>query len=282
MLPLSVAIVCKNNENTITRTLESVKPLAAEIVAVDSGSTDRTIEILESFGARVIPSPWLGFVATKQRALEACTQPWVLALDSDESLLPELAGEVSHALGTPNDGVAGYWMNRKVYYDDRPLNFAWQPEWRLRLVRRERAYWTGLDPHDRLELSASPSGDTGRTVRLRGDMRHDSIASFADFLAKQASHARTMAASMKAQGQRGGALRLMTSPIGAFLKQAVAKQSWRDGWPGLLAAASAAAGTLMKHAILIELCRRGAGSPGPEQNAPTRPSPTPPDCAART
>lgn len=264
MLPLSVAIVCKNNESTIARTLESVRPLAAEIVAVDSGSTDRTIEILECFGARVIRSPWLGFVATKQKALEACTQPWVLALDSDESLLPELAREVSRVLGSPNDGIDGYWMNRKVYYDDRPLNFAWQPEWRLRLVRRERAYWTGLDPHDRMELrekvgetpGANAGGQRGRTEQLRGDMRHDSIASFAEFLAKQASHARIMAASMKAEGQRGSVRKLVTSPIGAFLKQMVAKQSWRDGWPGVLAAASTAAGTLMKHAILIELSRR--------------------------
>ncbi len=256
MLPLSVAIVCKNNESTIARTLESVRPLAAEIVAIDSGSTDRTIEILESFGARVIRSPWLGFVATKQKALEASAQAWVLALDSDESLLPELAREVSRVLGSPNDGVDGYWMNRKVYYDDRPLNFAWQPEWRLRLVRRERASWTGLDPHDRLELRESPGGSRGRTERLRGDMRHDSIASFAEFLGKQASHARIMAASMKAEGQRGSVRKLVASPIGAFLKQMVAKQSWRDGWPGVLAAASTAAGTLMKHAILIELCRR--------------------------
>jgi len=256
MLPLSATIVCKNNEGTIARTLESVKPLAAEIVAIDSGSTDRTIEILESFGARVIRSAWLGFVATKQKALEACTQPWVVALDSDESLLPELAGEVARVLSTPNDGVQGYWMNRKVYYDGRPLNFAWQPEWRLRLVRRERAYWTGLDPHDRMELREDPGGVGPRTERLRGDMRHDSIATFAEFLAKQASHARIMAASMKSEGQRGSVRKLMTSPIGAFLKQAVVKQSWRDGWPGILAAASGAVGTLMKHAILIELCRR--------------------------
>ncbi|MBL8762613.1 MAG: glycosyltransferase family 2 protein [Phycisphaerae bacterium] len=256
MLPLSVAIVCKNNESTIARTLESVKPLAAEIVAVDSGSTDRTIEILKSFDARVVRSPWLGFVATKQKSLEACTQPWVLALDSDESLLPTLAQSVARVLGSPSDGVDGFWMNRKVYYDDRPLNFAWQPEWRLRLVRRERASWTGLDPHDRMELRESPGGVVPRTEKLRGDMRHDSIAGFSEFLVKQASHARTMAISMKAEGHKGSVLKLLTSPVGAFVKQAVFKQSWRDGWPGVLAAASTAAGTLMKHAILIELNRR--------------------------
>src|SRR5690606_18481587 len=81
-LPLSVAIVCRNNERTIGRTLESVRGMAAEIVAVDSGSTDGTIDLLEQAGARVIRSEWLGHVKTKQMALEACSQEWVLCLDS--------------------------------------------------------------------------------------------------------------------------------------------------------------------------------------------------------
>src|SRR4029077_4245626 len=88
---LSVAIVCKDNAATIGRTLDSVRGLAGEIVAVDSGSTDGTIGMLDAAGARVIRSEWLGHVKTKQKAMEACTRDWVLCLDSDESLEPELA-----------------------------------------------------------------------------------------------------------------------------------------------------------------------------------------------
>ena len=247
---LSVAIVCRNNQATIGRTLESVSGLAAELVAVDSGSTDGTISLLEKHGARVIRSEWKGHVATKQMALEACTQEWVLSLDSDESLQPELNRSVTDAVARNDAAIDGYEVNRKVWYRDRPLNFAWQPERRLRLVRRGKARWTGLDPHDRLELGS------GRPAPLlAGDLRHDSISTFPEFLAKQAQHARTMAASMHREGQRGSYVRLLTSPSGAMLKQLIVKQAWRDGWAGWLAAGSTAAASLMKHIALLELSR---------------------------
>ncbi|MEO0631963.1 MAG: glycosyltransferase, partial [Planctomycetota bacterium] len=88
-MKLSVAIVCKNNADTIGRTLDSVRHLddSMEIVAVDSGSTDDTKPMLREAGARVIESDWLGFVKTKNKALAECTGEWVLALDSDESVL---------------------------------------------------------------------------------------------------------------------------------------------------------------------------------------------------
>jgi hypothetical protein len=248
-MALSIAIICRNNEATIGRTLESVAGLAPEIVAVDSGSTDGTIALLERHGARVIRTDWRGYVATKQLALDACTREWALCLDSDESLLPELRTAIERALATDHPGTDGYLVNRKVFYRGRPLNHAWQPERRLRLVRRGRARWTGLDPHDRLELLE------GATALLAGDLRHDSISTFPDFLAKQALHARTMAQSLRREGHTGSLLRLIASPPGAFLKQLLIKQAWRDGWPGWLAAASTAAATLMKHAALVELTR---------------------------
>lgn len=260
---LSVAIVCKNNADTIGRTLDSVRGLigSMEIVAVDSGSTDETIPMLHEAGARVIESEWLGFVATKNKALDACTGEWVLALDSDESVLPELAEAIKVALAEPGER-AGFLVNRKVFYRGEPLNFAWQPEWRLRLVRRELFHWIGLDPHDHL----APKADTQQIARLAGDLRHDSIeGGFGLFLEKQARHARTMAASMHAEGRRGSVWKLVTSPVGAFCKQAIGKQAWRDGRAGWMAAASTAAGTLMKHAALLEFDHApGKGEPLPD------------------
>lgn len=261
---LSVAIVCQDNEATIGRTLESVTGLAAEIVAVDSGSTDGTIALLERHRARVIRSEWKGFVATKQMALEACTQPWVLCLDSDESVEPDLRVSIEAAVARDERGVDGYSVNRKVYYQGRPLNYAWQPERRVRVVRRGRAFWAGLDPHDHLAL-ADPRG--GRVVLLPGTLRHDSIATFAEFLRKQTEHARVMARSLHGSGRRGSLWSLIGSPPGTFLKQMVLKQAWRDGWPGWLAAASAAAGALMKHAMLIELSRTSSTGANPADPA---------------
>lgn len=248
-LPLSVAIVCKNNEATIERTLASVAPLAREIVALDSGSTDRTIEILTSFGARVERIQWQGHVKTKQLALESCSQEWILSVDSDESVEPDLAANIRSLIEINASTINGVEMNRAVFYRGRFLKHVWQPEWRLRLVRRGRARWTGLDPHDKLELtSASPT-------RISGILRHDSFLTFADHFRAQCAHSRTMAASLHAAGKRGSYVRLLTSPAGAFIKQLVLKRGFLDGYPGWLAASSTAAGALMKHAILIEMSR---------------------------
>src|SRR3954471_20639264 len=269
-LPLSIPIVCRNNEGTIGRTLESVAGLAAEIVVVDSGSTDGTLGLLERAGARVIRTEWKGHVATKQMALEACAQPWVLALDSDEALTPELRASVEQSLQV-EPALDGFVLNRKVYYRGRPLNHAWQPEPRLRLVRRERAAWSGLDPHDHLTLRTGPGGGEARTGRLRGDLRHDSIATFGEFLAKQTTHARTMARSLHQAGERGSYTKLVTSPTGAFFKQIVLKQAWRDGWAGWLAASSTAAGTLMKHICLLELDHTAGHDRNPDGERPRAP-----------
>lgn len=260
-MTLSVAIVCKSNEATIGRTLDSVRGLADEIVAVDSGSTDRTIDLLEAADARVIRTDWKGYVATKQMALDACTRDWVLCLDSDESLDTTLAEEIRRFLANPGQATAAR-MNRKVFYNDRPLNHAWQPEWRTRLVRRGLYRWAGLDPHDYLE-SINPDQQAAGVATLRGTLRHDSISTFADFRRKQVSHARTMARSMQLEGRRGSLLRLITSPAGAFLKQMVLKRAFLDGWPGVQAAYSTAYATALKHAALLRLRREEAAKSKP-------------------
>ncbi len=276
-LPLSVAIVCKNNADTIGRTLASVQGLVqdgGEIVAIDSGSTDGTIELIEralgegGAGGRVIRSEWLGHIRTKQKALEATRhwqtgQGWVLSIDSDESVEPGLAAAIGAAIErddpTNDRGVLGYEVNRRTYYKGTPLRHVWQPEWRLRLVRAGHARWGGLDPHDKLELVGDGKG--GRIERLvAGDdavLRHDSFPTFAAHFATQVKHATTMAHSLHAAGEKGSLLSLLVSPPGAFVKQLVLKQGFRDGLPGWLAASSAAVAAMVKHAVLLERSYKG-------------------------
>ena len=265
-LPLSVAIICRDNESSLPRTLDSLLPLdPAEIVGVDSGSTDATRRVLEDRGARVVHQDWLGHVRQKQHALELCTQPWILSLDSDESLEPELSVAIREAVERDDPSVGAYSLNRRVFYAGRFLNHAWQPEWRTRLVRHGQASWGGYDPHDKLDLTDEARGGLGlRVDRLRGVLRHDSMETISAFLAKQASHAHIAARSYRAMGRRGSVAKLVVSPTGAFLKQVVVRQAWRDGWRGWVAASATAAGALMKHAALIELSHTdGSPRPGP-------------------
>lgn len=272
-LPLSVAIVCKSNERTIGRTLDSVRGLASEIVAVDSGSTDSTIPMLEEAGARVVRSEWLGHIRTKQKALELCAQPWVLSIDSDESVEPDLARSIRQVIAENDPGVAACRVNRKVWYLGRFLNHAWQPEWRTRLVRRElvpgRVRWGGVDPHDKLMVDQG----AGRVLDLEGVLRHDTIADFASFLEAQVRLSRVSAENLREAGRASSLWKLMTSPPGAFAKQLVLKSAWRDGWRGWCAAGSAAAATLMKQIILLDLQGRAReGLAGDGRGEPTRTS----------
>ncbi len=246
---LSVSIVCFNSMRTIEAVVKSVQDLAGEMIAVDSGSTDGTIAILEAAGARVIHQPWLGYVKQKQFALEHCTGAWILHLDADEPVSPELAKSVRAAIARNDPGTAGYDINRKVIYAGRVLEHAWQPEWRLRLVRQGAARWAGFDPHDTMELIDPQSS---LIARLDGALIHDTMPSMGEFLERQARHAKTSAKSLAAAGKTTSPLKLITSPTGAFLKQIVLRHAWRDGWRGWAAAGATAAAALMKHLALLE------------------------------
>lgn len=248
--------------------LESLRPVVSglkeadhdcEIVAYDSGSTDATLSMLESAGARILKGAWHGHIATKQMVLQACRGEWRLHLDSDESLEPACAGALVRFLCAPGK-FRGARINRKVWYLDAWLDHVWQPEWRLRLVRGEdveagHARWGGLDPHDKLELIGPAA--VGPVADLEGDVRHESFVDMADHLQKQVGHARTSAASLAAAGNRGSYRRLLISPPGAVFKQLVLRGGWRDGWRGWTASFSTGIATAMKHAMLIELTRKG-------------------------
>ncbi|MDX2146454.1 MAG: glycosyltransferase family 2 protein [Planctomycetota bacterium] len=274
---LSIAIICKNNQTTIGRTLEASGSLAAavhrqhqsaransdrgvheliEIVAVDSGSTDGTLALLESAGARIIRTDWRGYVGTKQFALEACRGDWILSLDSDESPEPELIETIAALVIAGQASEDAFEINRKIWYAGAFLEHAWQPEWRLRLVRRGVARWTGIDPHDKLEVQRHyKEGGAPSVSRLprSAAIRHDCLESPWAFLGRQVSHSRLFAQGLFDAGKRTSPLRLATSPAGAFLKQLLLKRAWRDGWRGWVASACHAAASGMKHACLLHI-----------------------------
>lgn len=245
-LPLSVAIVTLNEEASLPRLLASIRSLASEIIIIDSGSKDRTAEIAREHQAIFETAPWSGFTAQKNRAMERCSHPWVLSLDADEEISPELATSIREFLkdGGPA-GVVGAWLNRRTWYLGAWIWHAWYPEWRLRLVRRGRGKWGGIEPHSSIECE-------GSTVRLQGDLLHYSFRDLQDHLQRTIRYARTAAESYAARGREFRWYYLLLSPWVAFFKHLVLKQGWRDGWRGWLISAIRMLDCFAKYAFLLE------------------------------
>jgi len=226
---LSVAIVALNEEANIGRTLESVR-WADEIVLVDSGSTDRTREIAQRYGAKVIVEPWRGHVAQKNYALALCTQTWVLALDADEEVSFLLAKEIQNAIVDP-DALNGYWMPRKNLFLGRWIRFGgFYPDPKLRLFRRGEGYSTGHDPHDRYELKA------GRAVgRLKNPLIHYAYPTLSYYLEHMNSYSSLGAKLAVANGHRSfSVLNIVVRPMLTFVYNYFIRLGFLDGREGLL------------------------------------------------
>ncbi|MGE4294845.1 MAG: glycosyltransferase family 2 protein [Campylobacterales bacterium] len=246
-LPLSVAVITLNEEANLARCLESVRALRpAEIVVVDSGSTDKTAEIAARFGARFEHNDWPGHVKQKNHAFSQCVQPWVLSLDADECLTPELAESILRLFENGEPNRDGYWLNRRTWYLGEWIWHAWYPEWRLRLVRREKARWVGTDPHDKLEVD-------GATARLTGgDFLHYSYSDLTDHLHRMQKYAQIAARAEAAKGKPFRWTKLLFSPPGRLFKSLFIKGAWRDGWRGVVIAFSDATSAFMKYAYMYE------------------------------
>jgi glycosyltransferase involved in cell wall biosynthesis len=246
-LPLSVAIITLNEERNLPRCLESIRELATEIVVVDSNSTDGTRAIAERFGAKFEIHPWQGQIAQCRVALSRCTQPWVLCLDADEALSPELAKSIRGIFAAGEPSVNGFSVNRCTFYLGRWIRHVWYPEWRLRLARRTVAEWGGREPHYVLKVP-------GVTGRLDGDLLHYSFRDLQDHLHKSIKWARMSAYGAPTESRAFVFLcvGMIFSSWWAFFRQLVFKQGWRDGWRGWLIAGVTMVGTFAKYAFAQE------------------------------
>jgi glycosyltransferase involved in cell wall biosynthesis len=243
---LGVSIITRDEEDRIGDCLASVA-FADEVLVVDSGSTDRTVAIARELGARVIVRDWPGYVAQKNFALEQATTDWVLCLDADERVSPRLAQQIRGAVDAAPAATAGYRMARKTFYLGRwIMHGGWYPDWKVRLVRRGRARWGGIDPHDRLE----PEGQVGT---LAGDLEHRTYRDIKDHLRTIDRFSSVAAGELHARG-RGGALAgmLLNAPA-KFLKMYVLKRGFLDGLPGFVVAVLGSYYVFLRYAKLWEM-----------------------------
>lgn len=230
-MSLSVAIVAMDEEANIGRTLASVR-WADEIVLVDSGSKDRTREIAHEQGARVIEEPWRGYVAQKQYAVELCTKDWVLLLDADEEVSPELGEELRAALASPGE-INGFWLPRKNLFLGRWMRHGgFYPDPKLRLFRNGMGFVTGHDPHDRCELK--PTGPQ-HTRHFKNPIVHYTYPTLSYYIAHMNRYSSLGAELAVSQGKRSFSLAdIVIRPLATFFYNYVVRFGFLDGREGLL------------------------------------------------
>jgi glycosyltransferase involved in cell wall biosynthesis len=244
---LTVTLVTLNEEDRLRTCLETVG-FADEIVVVDAGSSDKTVELARSFTDHVFIRAWEGFAGQKNWALKQAHGDWILALDADEEVSPELGDEIRRVLGSAG-GPDGYRMPRRNIFWGRWIRHGrLYPDWQLRLFRRGSGRFVERDVHESVDVS-------GPIGCLRGALVHRSYRDVADFV-ERANRYTSLAAAEWARAGRGiGVVDLALRPAGRFLSMYVVHRGCLDGWRGFLLAGLYAYYVFVRSAKIWERAR---------------------------
>ena len=224
---ISVTVITWNEEERLRRCLESVA-WADEIVVVDAGSDDKTVEIARGFTDHVLVRAWDGFAPQKNFAAERATGDWVLSLDADEEVSPELAAEIRRLVAAP--AADGYLLPRRNIFWGRWVRHGLlYPDWQLRLFRRGRGRFVAREVHESVEVD-------GRVDRLSAALVHRSYRDVADFIARTNRYTTLAADEWVRRGRRIRVTDLIVRPAGRFLSMYVVHAGFLDGWRGFLLA----------------------------------------------
>ena len=239
-------LVAHNAADQLPACLASV-PFADEVVVVDSGSTDSTAACAAQRGARVVQHEWMGFGRQKQFAVAQARNDWVLCLDADERVSPELQRSIRAALEAPSAPV--YRMRRRNRFLGRWLSHGeGYPDWSTRLFDRRNAAWSDDPVHEKVLYAVTPGS-------LAGDLLHESAEDLGKYLQKQNRYSAIAAQQLFERGQGAAAWHLVLSPFVRFMKFYVLRLGFLDGVPGLVHTSIGCVASFMKYAKLIELHR---------------------------
>ena len=246
-MKLSVVIITKNEEANLRRCLKSVS-FADEIVLVDSQSTDRTVEIAESFGARVSPVEWLGYGHAKQAAVDLAYGEWILSIDADEELSGPLQEEIKTLLaGEPT--CHGYTVSRRTNFLGRWINHSgWYPERVLRLFLRNKGRFNDAVIHEQVLVD-------GSVGQLRNNICHYSYPDLESYFARSNRYTSVGARQAYDAQRRFRISDLIVRPIAAFAKCYIIGQGFRDGVEGFMIAVLSAMAVFAKYSKLRHLER---------------------------
>ena len=242
--PLSAVLITRNAAAVLESCLDSLA-FVDEIVVVDSASTDGTRELAERKGARVVQKEWLGFGRQKQFAVEQAKNDWVLSLDADERVSPQLAASIKSALAAPSSPV--YRMPRRNRFLGRWLAHGeGYPDWSPRLFNRMNARWSDDLVHEKVLFAVTPG-------TLKGDLMHDSFDDLTSYLERQNKYTTLQARRDFERGRRAGVFHLVLSPLVRFVRFYVFRLGFLDGTAGFAHIAIGAFASFQKYVKLRAL-----------------------------
>ena len=227
MAKISACIISFNEEQKIEGCLKSLQSVVDEIIVVDSLSTDRTKEIAAKYTDKIIDQKFLGHVEQKNLAVSKASYDWILSLDCDERLTPELAKSILSIKDNLEQADA-YRLARKTFYVYRWLNHCWYPDYKVRLFNKNTARWGGVNPHDRVEAQGN------KIVTLDGDIQHYSFNSISEHIRTLDNFTEIGAREIIRRNKSVSIISPWTHGLWTFLKLYIFKRGFLDGYAGLV------------------------------------------------
>lgn len=239
-MKISATLIAFNEERKIPRAIESLR-CCDEIVVIDSGSTDRTVEVAAKLGARVVESPWRGFAGQKNYASEQASNDWVLSIDADEALSEALEAEIWQ-LKKSGPTCDAYTMPRLAQYLGRwILHSGWYPDRKVRLFDRRKSFWVGDFVHESVRVD-------GTTGHLKFNLLHFTCDSLTEHLKTMDAYTTLAAQEIVSERRAVGYRHLLLDPVWTFFNTYVLKRGFLDGQEGLAIAYMAAMYNFLKYA----------------------------------
>jgi glycosyltransferase involved in cell wall biosynthesis len=251
-MKISGVIITYNEARNIARCLESLQVVCDEILVLDSFSTDSTAQICQSFGVRFEQNTFEGHIQQKNEALQRASHPWVLSLDADEALSPELRASIL-ALKKEVPQKGGFTFNRLTNYCGKWIHHSgWYPDTKLRLVTKADAEWGGINPHDQ----RLPSKEL-QLQHLKGDLLHYSYYTKADHFKQIAYFSAIAAKELHARRIKSSIPTIIMKVAAQFIKTYFIKLGFLDGMAGWHIAVRSAYATQQKYQLLRKLWQNG-------------------------
>ena len=242
---VSACVMTYSKEDLIEDCLESIK-WADEIIVVDSYSTDKTLDICRKYTDKVYQRKWTGFRDQRNYTMSLASYEWILFVDIDERISPELYEEIQLHLRDDSNRRDGFYLPRKTYYLGKWINHGeWYPAYSLRLYRKDKGHWVN-EPHEHLELN-------GNAKYLKNDMWHFTHRDLSDQLLTIDKYTDMIAVEMEKSSVRFVTLKLIFRPLFRLIRGYFFKRGFLDGVPGIVVAITTSFYVFMKYAKLWEI-----------------------------